>query len=101
MNKTVPSPKNWPDSKNGARLVMKKSGIRAIDKGTSYDVPGKLRRLAHEIKKGFHGEVRGAIVGILTQADGGMRANYISCGLCSISELNMLANYLVEETGIR
>jgi len=101
MNKTVPSPTNWPDQGTGARLAVKKSGIRAIDKGTSYDVSGKLRKLAREIEKGDHDEVRGALVGIISQKDGKMRANYISCGRCSISELNMLADYLAKRTSIQ
>jgi hypothetical protein len=101
MNKTVPGPTNWPDQKPDTRLTVKKSGIRAIDKGTNYDVPGKLRKLAREIEKGVHDEVRGALVGITSQKDGKMHANYIAVGCCSIYELNTLADFLVKRTSIQ
>ena len=100
MNKSVPSPTNWPDQKSDTRLAVKKSGIRAIDKGTNYDVPGKLRKLAREIEKGVHDEVRGTLVGIISQKDGIMHANYIAAGCCSIFELNTLADFLVKRTSI-
>jgi hypothetical protein len=45
-----------------AQLKVKRSGIRAIDQGTLYDIPGMLRRYAREIEHGRHGEVRNAIL---------------------------------------
>ncbi len=44
------------------RLKAKRSSIRAIDKGTLYDVPGKLRKMARAIERGEHGDVRNGIV---------------------------------------
>jgi hypothetical protein len=100
MNKTVPNAKNWPDEGRDRLLARKRSGIRAINKGTSYDVPGKLRKLAREIEKGMHGEVRGAALAFLYAKDGKLKASCIFTGTCSTAELHMLACYLEQETGI-
>jgi hypothetical protein len=39
-----------------------KRNIRAIDKGTLYDVPGMLRQYARGIEKGEFGEVRNGVL---------------------------------------
>ena len=44
------------------RLQTKRSSIRAIDQGTLYDIPGKLRKLARAIENGEIGEVRDAVL---------------------------------------
>jgi hypothetical protein len=37
--------------------ATKKAGIRAIDQGTAYDVPGGLKALARAIERGDYGRV--------------------------------------------
>ena len=101
MNRTVPSPSNWPDNEVRKRLAVKKSGIRAIDKGTCYDVPGKLRKLAREIEKGKHGEVRGAIVGVICVKQANLEVQHITVGHCAMAELHMLASFLEWKTGVQ
>ena len=100
MNTTVPNAKNWPDDRRGKLLAAKRSGLRAIDKGTSYDIPGKLRRLTHEIENGKHGDVRGIVLGLLCEKDGKLKMNDIFCGKASMAELHLLAAYLEKETGL-
>lgn len=53
MNKTVPSPTNWPEQKP----AKKRGGIRVINEGTPYDVPGRLKKWAREIESGKMGRV--------------------------------------------
>lgn len=45
-------------------LQVKKSGIRAIDRGTRYDVSGKLRAMARAIEAGKYGDVKHAVLGV-------------------------------------
>ena len=62
-NSSVPSPRNWPEEKR----KKKRGGLRAIDAGSRYDVPGQLRKLARQIERGEHGrvtDVAGAVRGI-------------------------------------
>jgi hypothetical protein len=101
MNKSVPSPKNWPDDGRARKLKMKRSGIRAIDQGTSYDISAKLRKLAREIECGKHGEVRGIVCAIGSTIDGRLTVNSIYTGKASIAELHMLASYLEKRTGVQ
>jgi hypothetical protein len=44
------------------RLKAKRSSIRAIDKGTLYDIPGRLRHYARAIESGEMGDVRNAVL---------------------------------------
>ena len=41
---------------------IKRSGLRAIDKGMRYDISGNLRRMAREIERGERGDVRNAVL---------------------------------------
>lgn len=40
----------------------KKAKLRAIDRGTRYDVTGSLKRIARQIERGEHGDVRDVVV---------------------------------------
>jgi hypothetical protein len=42
-----------------------RSGIRAIDQGTRYDVIGSIKQLEREIERGEHGEISDVVVLIL------------------------------------
>jgi hypothetical protein len=58
MNEMLPSAD--PSKLRGPKAA-KKSRIRAIDKGTTYDVPGRMIRLARAIEHGNFGEVTDVI----------------------------------------
>jgi len=38
--------------------------LRVIDKGSNYDITGKLRRLIHQIESGQHGKVTDVVLAI-------------------------------------
>jgi hypothetical protein len=44
------------------RQKVKRSGLRAIDAGTRYDLTGNLRRMAREIERGEHGDVSNIVL---------------------------------------
>jgi hypothetical protein len=43
---------------------VKRKGIRAIDRGTRYDITGQLRLLARKIERGEYGDVRHVMCGV-------------------------------------
>jgi hypothetical protein len=66
VNKTVPSPTNWPEKKPAA----KPGGLRAIDQGTGYDVSGRLRRRVREIESGKYGRITDSVLLLRSIKDG-------------------------------
>lgn len=89
-NPSVPNAKNWPEQKK-----PKRGGIRAIDQGTNYDVPGKLRRLVHQIEKGEHGiatDVVCAVRYVGLNGKIGIRTMYT--GKNTTADLNLMVDYL-------
>jgi hypothetical protein len=67
VNTTVPSPTNWPEDSQKKRRASK---LRAIDKGTPYDVPGRLKKWAREIEKGKMGYVTDYLLVVRAIKDG-------------------------------
>jgi hypothetical protein len=47
--------------------------LRTIDQGTVYDVPGKLTKLAREIRDGKHGRIEECVVAIRRRNEDGSR----------------------------
>jgi len=90
MNKTVPSPTNWPEQKR-----RKPGGIRAIDKGTSYDVAGKLRHILRALEKGDHGEVRGVAATFICGRGERVVYHHANYGMASAAERKDAARSLV------
>lgn len=90
MNRTVPGPTNWPDQKPRPR----RGGLRAIDKGTLYDVSGKLRLVVHQIESGEYGEVTDVVLALryVRQGQAGIRTIYT--GKNDMGTLNLMADYL-------
>jgi hypothetical protein len=98
LNKTVPSPTNWPDDPRARKLRAKKSGIRAIDQGTSYDVSGRLRRLIHQIEDGKHGHVTDIVLAIRCITGDGIRIRTIYTGSSEMARLGQMIDYLKKDT---
>jgi hypothetical protein len=57
----------------------KKSSIRAIDKGTIYDVTGKLRSITRTIERGEEGHITDAIV-IIRRDNGSIGSFHLGSG---------------------
>lgn len=75
---------------------VKKSGIRAIDRGTVYDVPGRLIRLARQIEKGEHGEVTDVIITYRAKKGGINRVDHSIHGKSDTETLHFMACRAVE-----
>lgn len=61
--------------KKATALAVKKSGIRAIDRGTVYDLTGKLRWLTRDIESGKHGHITDVVI-ISRAANGSIGSFY-------------------------
>lgn len=57
-------------------LQKKHAKIRAIDQGTYYDIPGKLRKMAREIERGERGDIRDAVL-LLNEQNTGNGSNVV------------------------
>ena len=55
MNKTVPSPTNWPEKKRASKL-------RVIDQGTRYDPTGRMIKWARELRSGANGRCTDVLI---------------------------------------
>jgi hypothetical protein len=53
---------------------VKRSGIRAVDQGTVYDVTGKMRWLTREIESGKQGHITDVL--IVTRASNGQIGSF-------------------------
>lgn len=93
MNKTVPNGKNWPPEKPRG----KRGGLRAIDAGTSYDVPGKMRRMVHKIEDGEFGRVTDVVCAVRCIKDGKITIRTMYTGKNSMGELLQMAEYLKKD----
>lgn len=62
-------PNSNPNETRGQTAGKKKAKLRAIDRGTVYDVPGEMKALARSIDRGEHGEVTDCVV-IVRNSDG-------------------------------
>jgi hypothetical protein len=56
--------------KTASAAKVKSSRLRAIDKGTSYDVPGRMKRLARSIERGEFGEVTDVVCVVRSKNQG-------------------------------
>ena len=88
MNKTVPSPTNWPEEKRKS----KRGGIRAIDKGTPYDVPGRLKKWAREIESGKLGRATDFLMVVRVVRDDGVAYEHFSNGISTIETYAYMAD---------
>lgn len=95
MNKSVPSATNWPED---PRRRAKRSGIRAIDQGTSYDVPGKLRHLVHQIETGKHGRVTDVVLAIRGIQHGKIFIRLFYTGSSDMATLSQMIDYLKKDS---
>ncbi|MGA9668396.1 MAG: hypothetical protein WBQ94_04265 [Terracidiphilus sp.] len=96
--KTVPTARLCDtEAEKNARL-RRGSKLRAIDKGTCYDIPGKLRRVVHEIESGKHGEVTDVILAIrCVRKNSRVALTSIFTGKSQPEILHYMATYLVKE----
>lgn len=80
---------------------MKRSGIRAIDQGTRYDVTGQLRLLARNIERGEYGDVRHVMCGVCARDKGAAVVTTLGFGQQTVPEaaftIQMMAKRLVSE----
>lgn len=71
-----------PEMVEATRRKIKRSGIRAVDQGTRYDISGNLRRLARAIDAGEHGVVANVVVGVGTRGlDGSFSVETFGFGM--------------------
>lgn len=61
MNKNIPSPTNWPDSRAGKKLAAKRARLIPIACGNELDAQGKLLHLV----RGFQRSDPGHLVGFV------------------------------------
>ncbi len=71
---------------------VKKSGIRAINQGTRYDITGELRNLSRRIERGEYGEVRHIMLGVCARDGKNIAVTTLGFGAQSVAE----ATYTVE-----
>lgn len=70
MNKTVPTGRLCDTAAEKNAKLRRGAKLRAIDRGTVYDISGKLRKLLHEIEGGKHGDVTDVVLAIRKVKDG-------------------------------
>lgn len=75
------------------KLKIKKSGLRAIDQGTCYDVVGNLKSIARAIERGELGRVTDIGLVIRTQQTGGVNHDLKHFGVSPQGELMMMAEF--------
>lgn len=79
-----------PEQLAAQKQKIKKSGLRAIDAGTRYDITGNLRRLARAIEQGEYGSVHHVMVGVSTT--GPNTVTTLGLGVMNLAD----ANFTVE-----
>jgi hypothetical protein len=77
--------------------VRRGSKIRAIDQGTLYDVPGKLRRLVREIEKGDLGRVTDVVNAVRIVKDGKVSIRTMYTGTSDMPTLKFMVDRLGKE----
>jgi hypothetical protein len=85
------------EAEKKARL-RRGSKLRPIDRGTYYDVPGKLRRLVHEIESGRHGEVTDVVAALRSIKNNKAGIQTIFLGSSQPEVLHYMASRLERET---
>lgn len=61
---TVPTGRLCDTEAEKKARLRRTSKLRPINKGNSYDISGKLRKLVHEIESGKHGDVTDVILAV-------------------------------------
>lgn len=100
MNRTVPTANLSETEAEKNKRLRRGSKLRAIDKGTCYDVPGKLRRLVHEIESGKHGDVTDVVVAIRCIKNNKASLNSIFTGKSQPEVLQYMARFLAKECDV-
>jgi hypothetical protein len=85
------------EAEKKARL-RRGSKLRPINKGSVYDVTGKLRKLVHEIESGKHGDVTDVIAAIRCVKDKRTDVQTIFLGTSQPEVLHYMASRLEKET---
>jgi hypothetical protein len=85
------------DAEKNARL-RRGSKLRSINKGTIYDVSGKLRKIVHEIESGKHGDVTDVVLALRCVRDKKPCIHTIFCGTSQPEVLHYMACRLEKET---
>jgi hypothetical protein len=98
VNRSVPSPTNWPEDGRKKKLRAMKSGLRAIDRGTTYDVPGNLQKLVHEINNGKKDRVTDVVLALRSVRNGKPVIRTLYTGKSDMATLHFMAQYLVRDT---
>ena len=88
MNKTVPSPTNWPEQKPKA----KRGQIRAINVNTPYDVPGRLKKWARQIERGELGRATDYLLVVRCVKDDGTHFEHFWGGTGTAETYLYMAN---------
>lgn len=83
--------------KKATAAAVKKSGIRAIDRGTSYDVSGRVRRLMRSVEAGNFGRVTDAVVILRGIKDGKVNAQPFFYGVSETEVLHFMASRAAKE----
>lgn len=84
-------------SKRALKEVPKRAQLRAIDKGTNYDVVGRLKAMARAIERGDYGRVTD--VGIVVKGFVGMEEHMqvTHAGTGTKGDFILMAKYLEQK----
>lgn len=96
---TVPTGRLWDTAAEKNARSLRSSKIRPINKGTLYDISGRLRKLVHEIESGKHGEVTDLVASIRCVKDGKTSIRTMFTGTSQPEILHYMASRLEKETG--
>lgn len=98
MKTTVPTGRLCDtEAEKNARL-RRESKLRVINRGTLYDIPGKLRKLVHEIENGKHGEVTDIVLALRTVREKRTAIETMFTGTSQPEVLHYMACHLEKET---
>lgn len=77
--------------------MKKMASIRVIDKGTCYDVPGKLRKLARQIERGEWGDATDVVFSLRYQRKGETRIQSFAAGKSNPETLYYMAQAMTKD----
>jgi hypothetical protein len=75
MNKTIPTARLCDTEAERKKKMLRASRLRPIDRGTYYDIPGRMRMLLRQIERGEWGKVTDVSVVLRYIKDDGVRIN--------------------------
>lgn len=76
--------------KTASAAKVKSSRLRVIDKGTHYDVPGRMKRLARLIEAGEFGEATDVVCVVRSKKDGDIQIRPYFYGKSGTGELHYM-----------